>query len=374
MSRKLAIKKLKASDLSFFQAYLSRNPQAKQKGFNLDRKIIETALFPALTDVINATPDKRAPVALTLFGPGGASSHLLMRKILKQEKNWRLNGETIYSPDEEPDRYDALAPEDIAVMEFSGASAPDAVKVVLLCASHPDDMTTHAAFATTFPGPSMTLLSEEVMEQVIRLGVPPTDHPIRDWLDKDLLEDVGLGGDEAIERITTKRRGRGLSASDLQKAKANAEAVGELGEVLLDYHYTSMQPHRRIASHEWVAKANAISPYDFLLTQHDDSLRHVDAKSTAGPFKNPIHLSLNEIRHALSSGVPYHLCRLYNVKETGATFRVARNIAGPLLPIADVLSALPTGVKVDSLSFRPEFFEFSERETVIEYDKDADGE
>ena len=72
MSRKLAIKKLKASDLSFFLPFLNRFPQAKQKGFNLDRRVIEHVLFPTLTAEVAAAPDNRAPVALTFVGPGGA--------------------------------------------------------------------------------------------------------------------------------------------------------------------------------------------------------------------------------------------------------------------------------------------------------------
>lgn len=372
MSRKLALKKLTASDLSFFQSYFSRFPGVAQKGFNLDKKVIETIFYPSLKSVIDSMPDKRSPVALNLIGPAGAPPHVLMRKILKQEKNWRLNGEFIQDPYEQPGRYDVLVPDDIALLEFSGTGAPDSVKMVLLSAARAEDATTHAAFTKAFPGGAMTVLSEDQIESVIVLGNPPADHPIRDWLDKDLLEEVGRGSGDAIERLAGKRRGRGLSLSELQRAKANSEAIGRLGEFLLDYHYTSLQPHPRIAAHEWVASVDAIAPYDFLLTYVDGDSRHVDAKSTAGAFGNPIHLSLSEIHHALSSGIPYHLCRLYKVSESGATFRIARNIADRLRPIADALRALPPGVKVDSLSFNPDFFGFDTSETVIEYDEDAE--
>jgi hypothetical protein len=372
MSRKLALKKLTASDLSFFQSYFSRFPGVAQKGFNLDKKVIEAIFYPSLKSVIDAMPDKRSPVALIVVGPAGASPHVLMRKILKQEKNWRLNGEFIQDPYEQPGRYDVLVPNDIALLEFSGTGAPDSVKMVLLSAARAEDATTHAAFANAFPGGAMTVLAEDQIERLISLGNPPADHPIRDWLDKDLLEEVGRGSGDAIERLAVKRRGRGLSLGELQRAKANAEAVGRLGEFLLDYHYTSLQPHPRIATHEWVASINAIAPYDFLLTYVGGGHRHVDAKSTAGAFGNHIHLSLSEVHHALNSGVPYHLCRLYKVRESGATFRIARNIADRLGPVVDTLSALPAGVKVDSLSFNPDFFNFDSTETAIEYDEDAE--
>lgn len=372
MSRKLALKKLKASDLSFFYAYLDRFPQAKQKGFNLDKSVIEAQLFPELAAVIALMPDERSPVALTLLGPGTTPPYLLMRKVLKQQKNWRLNGEAVRAPDDDPTRYNILAPGDFAVMEFTGTGAPNAVRVVLLSANHPSDAATHAAITAAFPSESMTLVSEDDIEQVIRLSAPPPDHPIRDWLDGDLLEEVGLGSGEATQRLVVRRRGRGLTAGELQRAKAKAEAVGRLGEVLLDYHFTAAQPHPRIASYDWVAKANAISPYDFLLTYVDGTHRHVDAKSTAGPFGNPIHLSLSEIHHALSSGVRYHLCRLYSVTDSGASFRVALNIKDKLQPIVDALKALPAGVKVDSLSFDPNFFDFGDHQTSIDYGDEAE--
>ncbi|MCD2166747.1 protein NO VEIN domain-containing protein [Comamonas koreensis] len=364
MSKKLALKKLTASDLSFFHTYYTKHPKVAQKGFNLDKKVIETAFFPSLTAVIDSLPDQRSPVALTVIGPGGAAPDLLMRKILKQEKNWRLNGEVIYNPDHQPTRYDALLPDDFALLEFSGAGSPNAVKMVLLAAADAGDLSTHAAFAAAFPGGAMTILSEDQIEQAIRAGNPPVDHPIRDWLDKDLLEDVGRGGGEATEKLIIKRGARGISASELAKAKANAEAVGHLGEKLLNQHFTLSKPIN-VASHEWTSQINAISPFDFKIMRTDGEIRHIDAKSTAGPYSNPIHLSLSEIHHALSSGVPYSLCRLYNVSESGCAFRIAKNIAPLLKPIVDTIKAMPTGVKVDSLSFDPDYFGFAPQEAHI---------
>jgi hypothetical protein len=81
---------------------------------------------------------------------------------------------------------------------------------------------------------------------------------------------------------------------------------------------------------------------------------------------------LAEIQHAVSSGVPYQICRLYNVKDAGATFRVAPNIAPRLASIIEVLRAMPIGVKVDSLRFDPSFFDFGTHETTIEYSDEAE--
>jgi len=47
--------------------------------------------------------------------------------------------------------------------------------------------------------------------------------------------------------------------------------------------------------------------------------------------------------------------------------RVARDIAGHLAPVVASLQSLPAGVKVDSLSFGPEYFDFDSAVTNIEY-------
>lgn len=367
----LAFKRLKPADLSFFQACAGVSPRVQRQSFSFDRNIIEGAMYPSLGELVGEMPGKQALLTVNMHGPGGAALHDISRMLSKREGKWQLAGEVIYNPEDQPDRYDILAPNDIALMEFSGPGAPEAVKVVLLAAAHPEDASTHAAFASAFPGGSMTLLSEEQMQQTILKGSPPADHPIRDWLDKDLLEDVGRGGGESTHRLSAKGGGRGISPDDLKSAKTSAEKIGLAGEELLDYHFVT-SPGAGVISHEWVAKVNAIAPYDFLLNHVDGTRSHLDAKSTAGPFANPIHLSLGEMRHATSSGVPYHLYRLYNVTESGATFRIARNIAGRVAPIIDALKALPEGVKVDSLSFDPNYFEFEPHESTIEHHEDAD--
>ena len=366
MTRKLAIKKLKASDLSFFQSYLTRHPQAKQKAFNLDQKIFEEHFFPALSAELDVMPEKRAPVALTFFGPAGAPPHQLMRKVLKQQKNWRLNGEVVHDPEDGRDRYGALEPEDLAVMEFTGAGYPNGIKIVLLSASAPEDAATFSALTAAFPGDSMSVITEETLEVALANVATPARHPIRDWLDKALLEEIGFGSAEAEQHVYQKRSSRGLSPAELKAATTRAEAVGHQGEEILDYYF-STQIDWTDFSYEWVASVNAVSPYDFLLMSGTSAARHADAKSTAGAFTNPIHLSMAEIRHALSSGIPYDIYRLFDVRPDGASLRIARDIGNALAPISKTLESLPAGVKVDSLSIDPRYFDFPPVEILITY-------
>lgn len=371
MSRKLALKRLKASDLSFFLPYLERFPNTKQKGFNLDSSLIAGTFFPSLKEFVEPLLKKAAHLDLTIFGPGVTEPDSLARKIKREAKNWRLNGEYISNPVTQPKRYDPMAPEDFVVLEFVGTIAPVAVKAVLVAATHPDDKVLYSALDAFFPTGSMRQLSDSDVAQIVAAGAPPVGHPFLDWLDKDLSEQVGCGEFDAIERINGKRSGRGMSRAELEKAKISAEEAGRLGEELLDYHFTA-SPHAEMQSYEWVADVNAIAPYDFLLNHIDGTDRHVDAKSTAGPFTNPIYLSLSEIHHAAGSGVPYHLFRLYNVNDAGATFRIARNIASRLVPVIDALKSLPVGVKATSLSFDPNYFDFGPYETIITYGNAAE--
>lgn len=359
--RKLALKKLKSSDLSFFKSYLSEHPQTKQKGLNLDLRIIEGEFFPSLRVSLEPLHKKAAHVDLTMYGPGVTDAHTLARKVKRDAKNIRLNGEIVDNPVTDPTRYDVLCPGDFAVMEFVGAALPTSVNIVLVASKHPDDESLHTALEPILPlvNDSMKILTEFELENIINAAKPTESHPIRDWLDSFLLEEIGNGSSAATEKLNQRRLHRGLSHADLKAAKESAERTGYLGEELLDQYFKS-KSMIGLAYYEWVAQINAVSPFDFSITMDDGTLHHVDAKSSSGKFTTPIYISIGEIKHALSSGVPYSIFRLYDVNESGATLRIAWDIRSKLDIIFKSLSSLPQEVMVDSLSFEPTFFDFDE--------------
>lgn len=359
MSRKIALKKLKTSDLSFFKSYLTRHPDSKQKAFNLDISVMEGQFFPSLKASLETLDKKATHVDLAISGPGLASPHVLARKIKRDAKNIRLNGEIVDAPISQTDRYDVLAPGDFAIMEFFGAAMPTAVKVVLIAKGHVEDAFVHAQCLSMLPNfsDSMKVLSDEQIAEILKNSDPSPLHPIHEWLDTGLLENLGNGDPEAAEILNKRRPGRGISPSDFKAAKDASEKIGQLGEELLDQFFQT-EGWPGLAAHQWTAQVNAISPYDFLLTFDSAIERHADAKSTSGGFSNRIHLSIAEIKHAVASDIPYDIFRLYNVKDTSAMLRVARDIKPKLLPVLDSLTAIPTGANVDSLSFDPSFFEF----------------
>lgn len=357
MHRRLVVKRLRASDLSFFNAYLRRHLQAKQKGFNLDQAVVEKQFFPSLAEIADSLPRNQIPVQLVLHGPGGAQAHVLMRKILKQEKNWRLNGEVIHDPDDQPGRYALLAPDDFALMDFVGTAGPDSVKAVLVSAASPADAALHRSIAAHFPTGSMWVPTVVEVEQIVRAANVVSDHPVRDWLDDELIEDIGLGGGESTRTLVKRRRGRGMSRDELHDARAAANVIGRRGEDLLDRHL-KLTPWPGVVRHQWVADNNAVSPFDFEIEMITGERRVLEAKSTSGRFENPLHMSLGEIDEAANGVLPYDIVRLYEVGEGEAKFRIAYNVGGKLAPVLAALAALPAGITLDSLSFLPDYFDF----------------
>ncbi len=358
--RKLALKKLKPTDLSFFKTHFNHAPQSKQKGFNLDSKVMQReGFFPALKALLEPMPRKAAHVDLVFFGPGLAPAHSLARKVKIDAKNLRLNGELVHDPEEEPTRYGHLAVGDFAVMEFGGDAVPDSVKVVLVAANNAQDAGLYKVFSKMLPSAddSMAALSEEALQAAIEEAQPLAQHPIRNWLDPVLLEEIGSGDSQAIARVNKLLPRQGMSPEAFKSTKEAAARNGQLGEELLKQYLESDAPHG-VASHEWTSQINAISPYDFSLIMATGEVRHVDAKSTSGSFSTRLYLSTAEVRHALGSGVPYDIYRLYNVTEESAEMRVARDVKARLQEVMDSLAEVPAGVNVDSLSFEPDYFVF----------------
>lgn len=364
MPRKLALKRLTASDLTLFKWHFQNHPAGKQKAFNLDTGILTGRLYPQLGEPA-LVPQPRYPLDLYLCGPGLAPANNLQRKILKQQKNWRLNGELIDNPVESPELYNVLAPGDFALFEFSGEVTPTTANVVLISGELPADAGIHAELAYRFPDGSMWVLEERLVQEVLAAAMPPAGHPLYDWAETSLLEDAALGGAMGAEAINARRGGRGISPEDFMRSRRNAEATGVAGEEFLNAWLEEEQRVGRVRTFEWTASVNAVAPYDFLVMAPSGEVRMVDAKSTVGGFGNPIHLSLAELMVAVHGPEPYDICRLYDVGGVGAKMRVARNIGPSLRDTLTALNALPKGVTADGVSIRPECLDFLMEEIIL---------
>ena len=233
MPRKLALKRLTASDLTLFKWHYQNRPAGGQKGFNLDGRLLVGALYPQLGGG-TGVPHPRYRVDLYLYGPELAQEHYLVRKILRQQKNWRLNGEVIDNPESEPDRYNDLTEGDFALMEFSGGTNPSTVKVCLLAKNKAADAALYAEFAKLHSTGSMRLLKEAEITKILLQAGPEKAHPLFDWVEGDALEDAVLGGAAGIARISARRSGKGLTPEEFILSRQLAEETGLLGEEFLN--------------------------------------------------------------------------------------------------------------------------------------------
>ncbi len=240
MAELLAVKRLTASDLTFFERLFRTVNAGNQKGINLNADVLTGVLYPDLAAVAAAQPDGEISFPLTILGPDAAGSYRVRRKIVKggTYKNWRLNGEFIYDPDGGPGRFDTMRPGDLAVFGFDGRPGPDAVTLVLLSAHASEDAALHANLAPLVAGKSMAPVLAERLRAALRSTGAAPEHPLsvlaRDPEDELALEDAALGGTKGVRSLRRRRRARPISPSELQRAKKAAAQTGADGEALVD--------------------------------------------------------------------------------------------------------------------------------------------
>ena len=136
MINKLAVKRLTASDLTFFEWHFRNAPAGNQKAINLNADVFSDQLYPSLDNIVRKRQYKLG-IDLWIAGPAAAQPVNLQRKIIKgaSYKNWRLDGEIVHNPEDQPDRFNVLVPGDIALLGLEGDLFPDTVSLVLLVAN-----------------------------------------------------------------------------------------------------------------------------------------------------------------------------------------------------------------------------------------------
>jgi hypothetical protein len=362
MPDKIALKKLTASDLTFFE-WQYRNSASKQKAINLNKDIFVDIFYPSAPSITPTTNDKIL-VDLTLFGPGMKGPHRLVRKIIKGKyKNWRLNGEFVYNPEDDFNRYNVLAPDDLALFIFKGDPVPNAASIVFISQHTVEDSSLFGRLNLLLRGKSMIALNRSDLEAAgTKVAISP-GHPILPFLlDPEfeaVLEDAAYG-DEKNTREIQRRKGRRVSSAELTKARLNANRIGRDGEELVALYLERQKTAAYIASTEWTADDNAVSPYDFRVTTITGQTIKIDAKSTEGDFGRDIHISAAEIAEAATSSERYDLYRVHSINEEGAKLKIAENIKTFAQQVREGLRALPEGVRPDSFSINPAILNWSD--------------
>ena len=163
MSEKLALKRLTASDLTFFEWHFKNRNAGNQKAINLNADVFAGRLYPAVEAVARQSQNKLG-VDLWIGGPGAASPHNYQRKIIKGAayKNWRLDGEVVYNPETDPERFNGLRPGDLALLGFDGDLVPNTMHLVLVAKSAPEDSELFTRLDETAGGPAHGRAAEQL--------------------------------------------------------------------------------------------------------------------------------------------------------------------------------------------------------------------
>lgn len=355
---KLALKRLTASDLTFFEWQYRNLNVGKQKGINLNADVFVGALFPALKDSL----DERIPIDLYVYGPGLHPELNLQRKVIKGDayKNWRLDGELINNPPDGANRFDSLKEGDIAVFEFNDGMLPSTARLVLAQASAKEDGELHRILNGLIPKSpkSMVAVSPQQLWKAIEEAKVGTDHPVSALLLAPEIEDAAQGNVESVRRLRSRKSKRRILRSELLSAKRQAEENGQRGEELVNAYLQAELDGRRIKEFCWESNDNnAVAPYDFTLLGSDDAHGCVDVKATAYEFERPLHLSLAELIE-MRDQPSYSLYRVFEMSEAGGKLRIASNLKGFATDVLKVLQQLPDGIAADGISVRPELLKF----------------
>lgn len=351
MPDRLALKRLTRSDLTLFEAKYRTLHAGNQKAINLNADVFVGVLYPSMPAAAPSN-DNEIRLALSVLGPGAKPEHRLTRKIIKNPsyKNWRLNGEFIFNPEDDSSRYDELQPDDIAIMEFDGDPVPSLLRLCLVSQTDPRDALLHRELLPLLGSRTMVSVTQENLLAAAGRAHTQRDHPVHALLaDEEIkaaFEDAALGGQQGVQTLLQRGRARRVSLSDFANARANAERVGRDGEGLINAFFEKTS-EAGIAT--WMADVNAVSPYDFRVVATGGETFKIDVKSTSGPFENNIHISMAELVEAAEGRERYDLYRVYELGSEGGKLRIARDIRGFAKSILATL-VLPAGVQCDGFS------------------------
>lgn len=266
----------------------------------------------------------------------------------------------VFNPQDSPDRFNSLKPGDFVIFDFLGDLLPTSARAVFISKSIPEDEKLHAIFEEALGQKSMTAWTASKMAELIESVAAPDAHPINELLLDAALEDAALKGILGTTRLLRRKSGRKLSRQDLKAALGRADDTGWRGEAFVNAYLAKLKQDNEIHSFEWVSDENAIAPNDFSVDIDGKNFFLIDVKSTAGDFDCPIHISASELYAMQGDQQRYDLYRVYEMGESRATLRVAKDLGSFAKEILKYLAALPTGVTADSVSVKCSIFHFDD--------------
>ena len=355
MVRRLALKRLSASDLSLFAHHLKKS---KQKAINLNASPFTTVFYPGLKDA-GSEAKAAYKVDLNVFGPGLHGGHRIVRKVTKTPggKNWRLNGEFIEDGHIPPaGRVHEMVKGDLALLEFHGDLRPETIDLYLIQASNAVDSGIHPAFDAILGSKSLIPVTVAQVLEVLDEAGAAVNHPIRSiaTAGDDVEQEVAVPGKRFQPYVVGQMTGQ--TAEQLEQAGKNRTEVGVRGEKWFNKKCTSWKASGAFQDYIWVAKQDPTAPFDFLLVFGPGDELRVDVKSTDAAFSSAFFVSGKETEEMARAGVPYRICRLGRLSSPdGPEWRFTTDLqafAGKLWEALD--EALPDEVGIKSLSWRPD--------------------
>ncbi len=247
MIRKIAVKRLTASDLTFFEWHFRNKPAGNQKAINLNADIFIRELYPSLP-LTSQGRSGRIPIDLSIYGPGLKRKYNLQRKIIKATsayKNWRLDGEFIFNPADDPERFNLLGPGDIVAFHFTGDVYPFAMTAVFLSKGITEDSVTHSVLEHRLGNNSMIALGLSEFSRIVEGTTLPEEHPLNVLLLESALEDASLGGLQGTQTLLSGTIRRTLSRGELRQARENADAIGQLGGEYVNGYLSRLKSKRK---------------------------------------------------------------------------------------------------------------------------------
>jgi hypothetical protein len=353
----VAIKQLTASDLSFFAQHLKKS---KQKAINLNSDVFVDIFYPGL----KGRYDEFSVKPLRIIGPGGKPAYALTRKALRTAgaKNWRLDGEIVHDPPDEPGRFDTLQEDDFAILAFEGTAQPDVVTLILVSSAEDPALHREISSRLTFPGKqSMVVVSQGQLSETLEATRTAYGdrHPLETLLLPDTIEEAVFGSAETQERVAqTDGRGIAVSQEAMRQQLRAAEETGQQGEEAFNLWLESTGHDEE--DYEWVARTHARATHDFHVARPKwkgaTGEIFVDVKATRGALESHVHMSMAEIRWAATH--PNHrIARIHGLgtdtpKLTMLTgvHDVAKRIMGT------TVVALPGGVRIDGFELTIDVF------------------
>lgn len=353
MLRRFALKRLTASDLTFIEWHFRNHNAGNQKAINLNADVFVDELYPGLPGLVLAKSG-RIPIDLYLYGPGFEQELNLQRKIIKfgSYKNWRLDGEFIYDPQDSPSRFHELVPTDLALFEFIGEVEPQSVKVFFISQQVEHDKALFDILNAKLGKRAMISLQYAEIDELIRDAAPDERHSIFELLLEGDLEDASQAGPQGLTRLYKRRSGRHLSKIELAQALRRVEELGQMGEEFVNAYLEKLKTERQIGDFRWESRDNAVSPYDFSF-ENGGKKSLLDVKATSGGFERNIHISLPELQAMQESAEPYYIYRVYEVEESTAKLRISAEMRTIADSILKVLLRLPDGISSDGVSLSP---------------------